>query len=421
MLNKLIVLCGLIFILSCSERDKGNPFDVSGDISLSLDITSADKRVELTWSSPQVDGYSGFNIYRMAEGYDDSFKRIAMNLSPGTRKYIDDDIQYERTYIYNITISGLDIESSPSENVSISPGPGFIWIVDKWGFQIVKTTYDLQNQIVSYDTDWPPTNMALSKELGVGLVLYLSSNTIEKINLNGERVGRYNQIKYPMDIVYDQVNSLFWIVDSSGTLYSFDTRIDQISEISQSLSKPTTLSLAADRKLICVTDRGKNEIVQFNQQGNIVQTISSINEKKLSDPIRFVIDEVNNKTWLVDRQNEFDYIYIKGAGENEYTLLDSVHYRSELHGDLELNMQEDASWLISYNGQNSAVVQLSATGSRQLELSGYYNPYDIQINPYDETLLVADSGHSIVLHYNRDNNLIGQSKNLQFPVKVLVE
>jgi len=421
MLYKMIILCGLILTLSCSERNKGNPFEVSGDISLLLNITSSDKRVELSWTSPVVDGYTGFNIYRKAEGFEDSFKRIASNLPPGTRKYIDDDIQYERTYIYNITITGLDVESRPSKNVRISPGPGYIWIVDKWGYQIIKTTYDLQKQILFYDTDSPPTNMALSKDLGVGIILYLNSNTVDKINLNGKRIMRYNQIEYPMDIVYDSADSLFWIVDSSGILYSLDSKSDQIEKVSQSLTKPTSLSMDIERGLVSVIDRGKKEIVLFNRRGERFQTITSINEEKLSNPLQFAIDELNDRTWLIDREYEFDYIYAKGPGENDYTLLDSVQYKSDLNGDIEINKNDETSWFISYNKQNSTVVQLSATGSRQLVLSGYYDPYDILINPYDGTLLVADSGHSIVLHYNRNNTIIGQSQSLQFPVKVLVE
>ena len=97
--------------------------------------------------------------------------------------------------------------------------------------------------------------------------------------------------------------------------------------------------------------------------------------------------------------------------------MDSVFYS----GDLETNSFDETCWLISYNEQNSTVLQLSTMGSRQQELSGYYNPYDILINPYDGTLLVADSGHSIVIHYDRYNNIQGTTNNLNFPVKVLIE
>ncbi len=417
MLIKMIILCGLMLTFSCSDRDKVNPFDSSGDISLSLGIVSYEKNIELTWDRPQVDGFSGFNVYRKAEGYDKSFVRIARDLPPGSRKYIDNDIEYERTYIYYITISGYDIESRPSEKVSINPGPGFNWIVDKWGYQIIKTTYDLEHKILFYDTDWPPTNMALSKDLGVGVILYLGFNTVDKINLNGERTGQYTQIEFPIDIVYDHVDSLFWIVDSSGILYSLNTKTDRIVKVSQDFIKPTALFIAPEKDLICVVDKGSKAIIQLNRMGNIVNTISAINGKKLTEPTRFVIDEINDRTWLIDRNYEFDYIYTKGTNENDYTLLDSVFYS----GDLETNSFDETGWLISYNAQNSAILQLSATGSRQLELFGYYNPNDILINPFDGTLLVADSGHSLVIHYDRDNNILGSTHNLTFPVKVLIE
>jgi DNA-binding beta-propeller fold protein YncE len=293
--------------------------------------------------------------------------------------------------------------------------------VDKWGYQVLKTTYDLQKKIVYYDTDYPPTNMALSKELRTGIILYLNSNTVDKINFKGERITRYSQIENPMDIVFNQADSLFWIVDSSGILYSLNSKTDQLEEVSRSLIQPTNLVLDITRKRMYVIDRGLKAIVLFNERGEKLQTIATINQQNLSDPLQFAIDGNNNRTWLIDRRNEYDYIYSKNTEEINYALLDSVLYTSDLRGDLEINEIDQSIWFISYNKQNSAVVQLSATGSRQLVLSGYYDPFDIAINPYDGTLLVADSGHSSVVHYNRDNLILGQIKNLQFPVKVLIE
>jgi hypothetical protein len=67
-------------------------------------------------------------------------------------------------------------------------------------------------------------------------------------------------------------------------------------------------------------------------------------------------------------------------------------------------------------------VQLSADGTRQTNLPDYfYNPYDIEINPYDGTMLVVDTGNGRVIHYDRNKEVIGMIGNLNFPVKVVIE
>jgi hypothetical protein len=187
--------------------------------------------------------------------------------------------------------------------------------------------------------------------------------------------------------------------------------------VTQSLLNPTKISIASEQGLINVIDEENSEIVQFDQYGQVIKRINQINGKNLNSPVRFVVDDTNGREWLVDSYLEQDYIYTRNTDDENYTLLDSLYYS----GDLEINPTNGSCWIISYNAQNSAVVQLSTTGTRQLELSGFYNPYDIQVNPYDGTLLVADSGHQVVVHFTNENDVLGQTNYLNFPVKILIE
>jgi len=416
-MKRILIFISIFFLISCSERDKDNPFDPGGEEPVNLLARSFQESVELSWNSPNLIDFTGFNIYRKAEDSEQFFTRIA-ELSVFTRNYTDTNIIFGTTYVYNIRVASGSLESIPSDPVVVTPGPGFNWIVDETSFQIRKTSYDLSYTFLALDT-YPkmPTDMAVSPGLGAGIILYNRSSLIEEIDLSGASRNQYEQISYPYAVAYDPVGTLFWIVDSSGFLYTLDTRTDIIRNRSASLSKPISIHIASEKNLISIVDAGSREIVQFNRSGTLINKISSVNGKPLEGPYRYVIDEQHDRCWLVDGKSNIDYIYTKSLDEDDFFLADSVYNA----GDIEVSFFSEQAWYVSFDRDESVVLQLSAEGTRQLKLSYFFNPYDLQVNPYDGSLIVADSWNGKVLHFNRSNKLIGEMKNLIFPVKVVVQ
>jgi len=416
-MKKLIIPFCFLLIVSCSERNQNNPFDSNGDAPVNLRAQSIDESVELSWIGPNLIDYTGFNLYRKQEGVDQFFTRIA-ELPAIARTYTDTTVEFGNKYIYFIKVASGNLESRPSGEVSVRPGPGFNWILDETYYKILKTSYDLSYIYLYYDT-FPgrPTDMAVSNNLRTGVILYTRSGLVEEIDFSGNRKNQYEGIRHPYRIAYDPVGTLFWIADSSGILYTLNTRSGQIRVVNSSLSNPISIDIAASQNIISVVDAGNKKIVQFNRSGDIVNTISHINGNPLEGPYRYIIDEENDRGWLVDGNMEIDYIYTNSSESEDYFLADSIYNA----GDIEINPSNGQAWYISFNRDSSEVLQLSADGTRQLELKYFYNPYDLQVNPYDGSLLVVDSWNGRVLHYDSSNKLIGEIRNLVFPVKVVVQ
>jgi len=412
-----VLLLILNLLISCSERDRDNPFDPSGDIPLNLRARTIDESVELSWNNPDIVDYTGFNLYRKTEGSEQTFSRIA-ELPRITRNFTDTTISYGSTYIYFLRVASGSLESRPSEAVDVTPGPGSYWIVDETSYQIRKVSYDLSYTFLAIDT-YPamPTDMAISNSLETGVILYNRFSKVQEINLSANLKNEYQQIEYPYAVAYDSIGTLFWIVDSSGYLYSLDTQSNVVRNISASLSKPIAIDIAPKNNLISVVDVGSKEIVQFNRSGVRVNTISSINGKPLEGPYRFVIDEKHERCWLVDGNSFIDYIYTKSLDDQTFFLADSALNA----GDIEVSLSSENAWYVSFDRSESVVLQLSAEGTRQLELAYFFNPFDIQVNPYDGSLIVVDSWNGRILHYDGSNRLIGEMKNLIFPVKVAIQ
>ena len=161
----------LTIVFSCSERDRNNPFDPSGDIPVNIWARAIDKSVEVSWSSPDIVDYTGFNLYRNNEG-STAFSRIT-TLGRFSRSFTDTTVNFGSTYTYYVRVASGNLESQPSKPVSVTPGKGFNWIVDETSFQIRKLSYDLAYTFLAIDT-YPgmPTDMAISNQLNRGLILY---------------------------------------------------------------------------------------------------------------------------------------------------------------------------------------------------------------------------------------------------------
>jgi hypothetical protein len=405
-------------VLSCADRAKLNPFDPTGQLNLNLSITSRDQEVRLSWDQPNLDGYSGFTIHRRQDGVDSTYKIIATDIRPEYRQYIDHDATYQQRYSYYLTVVSAGIESKPSNTVSIVPGPGEVWIVDKWGFQVVHTTYDVEHVIASYYTNWPPTDMAIAEDFQRGLILYNDAGMMEGIDLiSMQPLLRITTVGHPFGSAYDKAIGAFWVIDSSGFLYRIHASTFQVAAFSLILDKPTRISVSEQAGRISLVDQKLKKIIYFDHNGNYISEISSVQNRSLILPERYAESRDLLQFWLIDDGGEWDRIYTRNINNEDFQCIDSL----PAAGDISPAANNTLSWVVNYDDIDSSVLQLSASGTRQIELRGFYNPYDLEINRYDGTLLIADSGNRRVVHYNDHHQILGTNFNLNFPVRVIVE
>lgn len=411
----LLILLG-IYLYSCTERNRENPFASNGKNPISINIKAFDRNIELSWNKPDLYGFMGYNLYRSEDGGDNYIK--LKELLPSQTSYIDTIVEFRKKYYYNIKIVGHGIESVPTNTVSIVPGPGLNWIVDYNGYQIIKTTYDLQHIIVGYLTNWRPLDIAIAKSLGYGLGICEYSNVIEKFDLiTGDFIEGIsnNLLNLPKEIEYDSLGSNFWLLDYGGNLYRMNAGSGSLSLIDSTLEDPAEIEISPNTGYINIVDREAKKILQYNREGVILNEISSINGDSLKNPEKYLYDENNNREWLIDGDS-LDYIYTKLINESDFTKIDSFPNA----GDMVLDRNEDSIWIISLVPYNSSIMKLSSSGIRQIVLSGDFDePSDLVMNKYDNSLLVADPYPGKVFHYNNEE-LLG-SLRLNTPFKVIIE
>jgi DNA-binding beta-propeller fold protein YncE len=260
--------------------------------------------------------------------------------------------------------------------------------------------------------------MAIAKERNIGLILYDEIGIVEVLDLNTlQALDQITSISHPYQTVYDAQTAMFWIVDSTGYLYKLNALSYQVILVSGTLGKPVHVSISKNSGTVNVVDQEAKKVIKFDRNGTIRSEITYIQDQPLIRPERFLESEENGRQWLVDDAGVWDRIYCHTMTMDDFLYIDSLNAT----GDLVPVLGDTLIWIVNFNGIDSSVMQLSASGTRPLEIKGLYIPYDIEINPNDGTLLIADTGNGRVLHYDAAFKLIGKFSNLNFPVKVIAE
>jgi len=433
MLKKLFIINTVLIIVffcinSCTERKRDNPLDPDSNVKpdVNLTILSFNKRIELKWNKSGLSNFKGYNIYKQ-ENPDSSYFVVAREILPDITIYTDVNINYKTNYSYFVTIQGMDNESLPSNIVSITPGRGYNWIVDKKGYQIVKTTYDTQYKILDYITVWKPEDIAIDTLNSKALITQPTGKRIDLINTQNADQETYftNEDRYFIDhpylVEFEPKNKMFWITDSAGTIYTISSPDYSINLIQSDIVKPDEIFINPVEEIVYVIDDLSNSIYQFDLIGNHIHTISQIGNYTLINPKKIVVDSFDDQFWLIEELNDLDYLYTGNINNSLISVVDSFEYVFEIN----LHPIDQLPWISAYENGNSTIMQLSKAGIRQLELTGYYNPNHVTHNPYDGSLLVTDSGNSSiisrVIHYKGDFEILGIFTKLNFPIRVEIE
>ncbi|MCB0280948.1 MAG: hypothetical protein KDF60_00080 [Calditrichaeota bacterium] len=414
-----------VFAVSCSKiapddilssRERDNIFDPKNKnktIEIGFGLTSQENYIRLYWSSPHDVIYKSFNIYRKAVGQD-SFN-LYTTVARGINYFDDRDILFDEKYSYYLSINGETEESYPTQVKSITPGPGNIWMLDRYLWDIVKLSYDLSAVSIRKAGAWRPENMAMSEK--IGLITYPVFRYLEIFNLeNGRTIDGNLNLRSPFDATYDPVHGQFWVVDSTGSIYTIDTVEANEQLVYQDLKKPVQIEYMNNR--IFVLDRGFDKLFIFNSTPFLTDSIGSNQTGELFADLKlFRLDETNNKCYLLDGKNGANTLYRYNLNNRQ---IEPV-FRDSLIYTFDVNQKDETIWIVIANKVNSQLLQLSPAGNRLHIIDGLVRPTDIKINPYNENVVVADFYGQTVYHYRPDFSLVGIYSTIGDPFKVYIQ
>ena len=403
-------------LFACSNRDRDNIFDPQNDkktIDVGFSATSFDSLIFLSWNSPANIIYKNINIYRKTAEQND-FELLHV-VNKDSSFYKDYDVKFDEQHSYYLTINGETEESYPTKPISITPGPGSIWILDRYLWEISKLSYDLSSVSIRKAGAWRPENMAFGDR--IGLITYPTYRYLEIFNLNNGNIidGNIN-LKSPFDATFDPQHGLFWVVDSSGSLVTIDTVQADEKLVYQNFSKPVQIDYLENK--LYILDKGFNAIYIFNTSPLLSDSIYTTDKNKSFENLKlFRLDKKNKKCYILDgiTGNNILYRFNLSNGKIEPVYQDSLIYT------FDVNRDNETIWIVSANKVNSSLMQLSYSGERLHIIDGLIRPTDMKVSPYNGNIVVADFYGQKVYHYRPDLSLVGIYNTIGDPSKVYIE
>lgn len=400
-----------LLLLHCIERPRDNPFDPTNNQSpVTLNLKPLSDHVTLNWSfSQEVTDYQGFRLYR-AVSSPDTFNLLA-DIPAGQFSYKDTSTARGRWYYYKVSVVGRDQESPPSNTRKTYLGQGEYWILTEDGNVLQKISYDLINTLFNRTLYLRASEWSVAMEDSAIWLKYPQyTKSFSEFSMNSGQETLYNSdiLKTPVDIEFNPNNEQTYILDpgnASIVVFRNDLVIDQIP-----------LGSAADYTRFKYQRLLNQLFILGNSQ---LLIISLDNNQYPSSAVEFPagyegkdLELAGNKAYILtaseNEQKSIIYTITSNFVVEDTLSLSGVFYR--------LCYDDQNQWFYAaeeISGGADKVVQLSAEGNRQLQLTGFVYVEQIAVNPYDQTMIVVDYGNSLVSLYDKAGNFISSSRDFE--------
>lgn len=402
--NKSFYLLFLSVILGvfsgCADRKHDNPLDpdnpVTGGRLTGLSVVSFNGIVFLSWDEIKISDYIGTRVLR-ATSLDSEFVEIALVAGIANR-YDDLHTVFDVTYRYKIQAITDSFESPLSEQVTITPGPSRVWINNGSSGILLQLTHDASHVLFSNNNFFDISGMAIiSGGNGVWISDFITKQ-IAQLTINGEELIRFTFNDAPIDLDYDSTRERLWfLVQNEKRLVFGSTEGDFRVIDSFEFTQPVAISVDQSSGVCWVTDTSEKTVTNFN----------------LADSTGFVVEDLDQPE-DVATYYEDGSIWIADVSSIKHFGFDgglkvSVGNFNFVY-QVNVNQNTGACWAIDLQSgeNNSQIVKMTGDGSIEFRLDGFTNPASIDVDEYDGSCLVADTGNSRVVKISDDGKIKGE-------------
>ncbi len=410
----------LIIGISCSERERNNPFDPANTIqtAIQLSIKPYPEKIELSWTYPPLEGVQKTLIYRAV---DDSNAYILYRELDGTaRTFLDSQIEPFHWYYYRVTLSNGTRETSPSNTARTFSGPTTTWMLSENGFQVLQLSYDLQYTLQSLNTFYPDHDWHVQLASFSIWLVSRSFAAVSRLSLKAkeETFILTQGLKTPVAVVGQGETNNFYVLDNGQDKVFFYQEEKPVRTFS--LPRGNYLAL----KVFPIQDR----LFVINEEKLYIFSLS-LNQivDSLVAPSGYTFYRmVQQGIYILAIANEYEsqkaILYWRSSVQNTWHLLQLPFNCGAVAFSPQSN-QLVVSKMISSGPQiyKDNLVKLSTSGTRLWELSGFRVITDIQIDPETQQIVVADRLSDHIVRVSAEGNVAFRSKTLYDPIRVYIQ
>lgn len=420
--NSFSFLLLFLLILSCNNRDRDNVFDPNTKkeyLDIGLSVNSLDSTINLSWYNLADPDYDSVLIFQKT-GQGGNFKQIKTVARSQTKEQFK-ATQYDVPYSYFLKIKSPTLLSPQSRAKTVTTGPGEIWYMDTYLYELNQINYDMGTLIKRTSTQWLPKRMGISPEKLLMTVPRIGQMEVYD-KQSGKLLGISTAIDKPYDVLYDAHNKKFWVSDSNGALYYTDTESVINQNVETNLGTPTDMVLLGNK--LYIMDIKSNNVIAFNTQNSITKRITGEEDNPFGGLKQLRADTTNKALYILDKK-ENQYQLYKYKEETEQ--LHKIYSDTTQLTSFDVDSDNETIWIVTYKNLNSNIVQLTAQNTRYHHLSEIERPIDIKVNPYNGNVIIADYKFKFgrkenkLFHVRPDLSIVGRFATYGDPVKVYIE
>jgi hypothetical protein len=262
-----LILIGLVFWQTCSDREHANPFDPlnpeTHGAPTGLSVYSNRDTISITWQPLEIDDLTEYVLY-MACGNDPLQPLI--RLPRGFSSYRVSDCQYDEWYRFAIKAVTRHDEGPLSDSVNIMPGPVNLLVADYYDHSVRRVRYDGQQVTATYLVN-SPTGLAIDQGRGK---IFVSSYWQRQLLILDQRLARENAFDLagqPLDLVYDAERAELLVLEKEPArvvAYSSHGSFKYSCSLDLALGLDATLTLDSTYKILWVSSPLAAKVQAYN-------------------------------------------------------------------------------------------------------------------------------------------------------------
>ncbi|NOX36518.1 MAG: fibronectin type III domain-containing protein [Calditrichaeota bacterium] len=413
-------IAGWLLLSGCAERERKNPFDPGADQEspVRLSLKPTETAVVLEWEVEPISHVVGFRIYRSVD--DNRHFQLYQEVGSDHRVFLDSNVEPYRWYYYRVTALGPATESLPSNTEKTYLGKGKIYLISHYGFWVRQLSYDLLHTLNQFDTRFPPVEWAPYLKENIVWLAYGPYRYIGRIHLSLAKEEDYfdDVLKIPIDVEVDPRNgNLFVLDDGTNELIQINNlTVTHRVELPPNVYIRMTLQPEARRMGIL----GESLFLWMSLDSRAILFTHSLPETLSFQDQAITRDTIYLLATALQSQSTRLITLSPTTGETTDRWLNGIFHKIAVDNDQQVFYLAQITDIRRPDTQQR-LVKLSFNGDRLLELDNFNFIADIQINPYDNSVVVVDRLKDRLFLIRTDGKIISESIKLYDPIRVHIE
>jgi len=390
----------LITSVSCSSRDRDNPFDPlnpdTGGEPFVFNGVADDERAHLTWSTSNMADLQGYVLVRsvLQGGSPDDTARY--QLPANQTLFQDKGLTNGTTYLYNLGFLFGEVPTWTNSD-TLTPGTAVPWVLDGYAGVLIRLSPDGRDRAASFSMSSVFSDLDIVPADETAWVSDYFNRKVYHIGTDGDLIELIELTGFPVAIAVDDIRARVWVSQTEPAAlvrYTAGLR-DGYFEMSD---YPLSISIDQESGVLWACSPGGGTVIR-------------VDDARLSrsggydSPRSIVFDPVTRVAWVATRSS----VISLNSQFEQMNYMGGFSYPE----DIALDMERGFLWIADTG--NSRVLKYDRGGNQVLTVVGLTEPYSVAVDVEKEECWITDSSEGEVIRVSGEGQYLKRKDGFLSP------